>query len=379
MAPDTIFIPYRAMREKSGQPGGLVAAAMSGGVDSSVAAALLREEGLDVVGVTLNLFALPKAVCALDELRSCCGAGARRDAGAVAAVLGIPYYVADFRRTFERAVVEDFIAEYRRGRTPNPCLRCNRFVKFGPLLRRAARLGADRVATGHYARLETDRASGRRLLRKGLDPDKDQSYFLYPLSQDELTRTLFPIGHLRKADVRALAERFGLPVARKPESQEICFVPDDDYARFLRGRIPEAFIPGPIVDRAGRTIGRHSGILNFTIGQRKGMGIAAPRPLYVIAIEPATNTIVAGPNEELFRARLRVSDVNWVAAGGLSGPLRAAVKVRYRHAEARARLYPDEHGGVIVEFEKPQRAVTPGQAAVFYDGDIVLGGGTIEG
>jgi tRNA-specific 2-thiouridylase len=367
------------MREKSGEPGGLVAVAMSGGVDSSVAAALLLEEGLDVVGVTLNLFALPKAACASDELRSCCGAGARRDAGAVAAILGIPYYMADFRRTFERAVVEDFIAEYRRGRTPNPCLRCNRFVKFGPLLRRAAHLGADRVATGHYARLETDRASGRRLLKKGLDPDKDQSYFLYPLSQDELSRTLFPVGHLRKAEVRALAERFGLPVARKPESQEICFVPDDNYARFLRGRIPEAFVPGPIVDRAGRTIGRHSGILNFTIGQRKGMGIAAPRPLYVIAIEPATNTIVAGANEELFRDRLRVSDVNWVAVAGLSGPVRAAVKVRYRHTEVQARLYPDERGDVIVEFEKPQRAVTPGQAAVFYDGDIVLGGGTIEG
>ena len=367
------------MREKSGEPGGLVAAAMSGGVDSSVAAALLREEGIDVVGVTLNLFALPKAVCTSEELRSCCGAGARRDAGAVAAVLGIPYYVADFRRTFERTVIGDFVAEYRLGRTPNPCLRCNRFVKFGPLLRRAARLGADRVATGHYARLETDRVSGRRLLKKGLDPDKDQSYFLYPLSQDELLRTLFPVGHLRKADVRKLAERFGLPVAHKPESQEICFVPDDDYVRFLRGRIPEAFIPGPIVDRAGRTIGRHTGILNFTIGQRKGMGIAAPRPLYVIAVEPATNTIIAGPNEALFRTRLRVLDVNWIAVPGLSGPLRAAVKVRYRHAEAAAMLYPEEGGGVIVEFEKPQRAVTPGQAAVFYDGDIVLGGGTIEG
>ncbi len=367
------------MPEKSDEQSGLVAAAMSGGVDSSVAAALLRDEGIDVVGVTLNLFALPKAVCASDELRSCCGAGARRDAGAVAAILGIPYYVADFRRTFERAVIEDFIAEYRRGRTPNPCLRCNRFVKFGPLLRRAARLGADRVATGHYARLEEDRISGRRLLKKGLDPDKDQSYFLYPLSQNELARTLFPVGHLRKAEVRALALRFRLPVARKAESQEICFVPDDDYVRFLHGRIPEAFVPGLIVDRAGRTIGRHDGILNFTIGQRKGMGIAAPRPLYVIAIQPATNTIVAGRNEDLFRARLRVTDLNWVAVAGLSGPVRAAVKVRYRHAEARAMLYPDEQDGIIIEFEKPQRAVTPGQAAVFYDGDIVLGGGTIEG
>jgi tRNA-uridine 2-sulfurtransferase len=326
----------------------------------------------------MTLFALPRAACASDELRSCCGAGARRDAGAVAAVLGIPFFLADFRRTFERAVIEDFIAEYRRGRTPNPCLRCNRFVKFGPLLRRAGRLGADRLATGHYARLETDAASGRRLLKKGIDPDKDQSYFLYPLSQDELRRTIFPVGHLRKAEVRALAERFGLPVARKPESQEICFVPDDDYGRFLRERAPEAFVPGPIVDRAGRTIGRHAGILNFTIGQRKGMGISAPRPLYVIAIDPAENTVVAGPNEDLFRARLRVSDVHWVAISGLRGPIRAAVKVRYRHAEAPAVLHPDEDGGIVVEFDKPQRAVTPGQAAVFYDGEYVLGGGTIE-
>ena len=351
---------------------------MSGGVDSSVAAALLQAEGREVVGVTMTLFALPRAACASDELRSCCGAGARRDAGAVAAVLGIPFFLADFRRTFERAVVEDFIAEYRRGRTPNPCLRCNRFVKFGPLLRRAGRLGADRLATGHYARLETDAASGRRLLKKGIDPDKDQSYFLYPLSQDELRRTIFPVGHLRKAEVRALAERFGLPVAGKPESQEICFVPDDDYGRFLRERVPEAFVPGPIVDRAGRTIGRHAGILNFTIGQRKGMGISAPRPLYVIAIDPAENTVVAGPNEDLFRARLRVSDAHWVAISGLRGPLRAAVKVRYRHAEAPAVLHPDEGGVVVVEFDKPQRAVTPGQAAVFYDGEFVLGGGTIE-
>ena len=365
------------MPEKEDGEGGLVAVAMSGGVDSSVAAALLQAEGRDIIGVTMSLFALPKAACAGDELRSCCGAGARRDAGAVAAVLGIPYFLADFRRTFERAVVEDFVAEYRRGRTPNPCLRCNRYVKFGPLLRRAGRLGAGLLATGHYARLETDPASGRRLLKKGLDPDKDQSYFLYPLSQDELRRAIFPVGHLRKAEVRALAERFGLPVARKPESQEICFVPDDDYGRFLRERVPEAFVPGPIVDRAGRTIGRHAGILDFTIGQRKGLGIAAPRPLYVIAIDPASNTVVAGPNEDLFRARLRVSDVCWGAISGLSGPLRAAVKVRYRHAEAPALLHPDE-GGVIVEFEKPQRAVTPGQAAVFYDGEIVLGGGTIE-
>jgi tRNA-uridine 2-sulfurtransferase len=366
------------MREKTPIPTGSVAVAMSGGVDSSVAAALLREQGENVFGVTMNLFGLPKEICLSDELRSCCGAGARRDAGRVAAVLGIPFYVADFRRTFERMVIEDFLAEYRRGRTPNPCLRCNRFVKFGPLLRRAKRLGAERIATGHYARVDRDEPSGRWRLRKGLDPDKDQSYFLYPLTQDELSRTLFPVGGLRKSEVRALAEKFHLPVARKPESQEICFVPDDDYARFLRERIPQAFVPGPIVDRGGRTIGRHSGILNFTIGQRQGLGIAAPRPLYVMAIRAETNTIVAGPQEELFRTRLRVSDVSWGALAGLTESRPAEVKLRYRHAEARAVLHPEGAGVVAVEFEKAQRAVTPGQAAVFYEGDIVLGGGTIE-
>ncbi len=351
---------------------------MSGGVDSSVAAALLRDRGFDVIGMTMNLFALPGAVCASEELRSCCGASARRDAGAVAAALGIHFFVADFRRTFERAVIEDFIAEYRIGRTPNPCLRCNQFVKFGPLLRRAARLGATGIATGHYARIDRDGANGRWRLRKGIDPDKDQSYFLYPLTQAELARTLFPVGGLRKTEVRALAARFGLPVAQKPESQEICFIPDDDYGRFLRERIPGAFKPGPILDGSGKTIGRHLGILNYTIGQRKGLGIAAPRPLYVTTIDVERNAIIVGMNESLFRKRFIVAGLHWVALEGLAGPREAAVKIRYRHAEAPAVLHPESEGKVLVEFRTPQRAVTPGQAAVFYDGDIVLGGGTIE-
>lgn len=356
---------------------GAVVVAMSGGVDSSVAAALLKEQGLDIFGMTMNLFALPKAACASEELRSCCGAAARRDAGRVAAVLGIPYYIADFRRTFDRAVISDFIKEYRSGRTPNPCLRCNRFVKFGPLLRRASRLGAARIATGHYARVEFDKTSGRWRLLKAVDSDKDQSYFLYALRQEELARTIFPLGGLRKSEVRALAGRFDLPVARKPESQEICFVPDDDYAAFLRERIPEAFRPGEIVDTAGRTIGRHDGLLNYTIGQRKGMGIAAPRPLYVVALDAATNTVVAGPNEALFKSRLAVSDVNWVSIAGIDGPKAAEVKIRSRHEGAPATLVPGPGGSVVVEFAEPQRAITPGQAAVFYDGAIVLGGGTI--
>lgn len=432
----------------------VVAVAMSGGVDSSVAAALLKEQGRDVIGITMNLFSLPKEACASEELRSCCGSAARRDAGAVAAVLGIPFYVADFRRTFEKDVIADFIEEYRRGRTPSPCLRCNRLVKFGPLLKRAGRLGAARIATGHYARVDFDEERGRWRLRKGKDREKDQSYFLYGLGQAELARTIFPLGNLTKGEVRAMAERFGLPVAQKPESQEICFIPDNDYAAFLRARIPKAFRPGKIVDTAGKVIGRHDGLANYTIGQRKGMGIAAARPLYVIALDPKTNTVVAGSNEELYRSRLVVEDVRWSAiegfgggeersgrrgsggrgesggiggtggrvgnerkerieriggggrkggigsggsggrsgqddiigryrhvagGGGYGGPIEATVKIRSRHEGAPAVLTPGEaEGTVVVEFAEPQRAITPGQAAVFYSGDVVLGGGTIN-
>jgi tRNA-specific 2-thiouridylase len=245
-------------------------------------------------------------------------------------------------------------------------------------LRRAERLGAERIATGHYARIDFNESAGRWRLLKGVDPDKDQSYFLYPLTQEELARTLFPVGAMRKVDVRVLAAKLGLSVAQKPESQEICFVPDDDYAAFLRARIPEAFRPGPIVDTSGRVVGRHEGLLNFTIGQRKGMGIAAPQPLYVVALDVAANTVVAGRNEDLFRSRLSVTDVNWVALSGLSAPRTADVKIRSRHEGAPGLLMPGPDGSVFVEFEKPQRAITPGQAAVFYAGDVVLGGGTID-
>jgi tRNA-specific 2-thiouridylase len=355
-----------------------VAVAMSGGVDSSVAAALLKEKGRDVFGLTMSLYALPRGACASEHLRSCCGWKAKEDASRVAVALGIPHYVVDLRKEFERDVVADFCAEYGRGRTPNPCIRCNRFVKFGPLFKRAERLGARRIATGHYARVARDEASGRWLLRKGMDPAKDQSYFLYPLRQEDLSRVEFPVGEYSKKDIRQLAKIHRLPVAEKPESQEICFVPDNDYAGFLRKRCPEIFRPGPILDVDGRTIGQHRGVGFFTIGQRKGMGIAAPRPLYVVAIDAARNTIIAGSNDDLYQTRLEAADLHWISWEGLSAPRRVRARIRYKHVEADAVVAPLEGGRVAVEFEKPQRAITPGQAVVFYEDDVVAGGGTID-
>ena len=352
---------------------------MSGGVDSSVAAALLKAEGRDVVGVTMDLFSMPREECVREDLRSCCGWKAREDANRVAVALGIPHYVVDFRKEFERDVIADFAREYGRGRTPNPCIRCNTFLKFGLLLDRLEGLGAGCVATGHYARVLRDPASGCWLLRKGVDPEKDQSYFLYGLTQERLARTLFPLGGYKKAEVRRIAAELGLPVADKADSQEICFVPDDDYPRFLKDRFPDLFRPGPIVDAEGREIGRHDGAARFTVGQRRGLGIAAPHPLYVLAVDAARNTVVAGPEAALFKARFRVEGLNWIAVQELREPIAARVKIRSRHDEAPARILPEADGSVTVEFETPQRAVTPGQAAVFYDGDVVLGGGIIEG
>ncbi len=351
---------------------------MSGGVDSSVAAAILKADGRDIFGVTMDLAVLPPRFCRSEELRSCCGRRAVDDAVAVAAKLGILHCVVDFRRLFEVRVVADFCAEYAAGRTPNPCVRCNQFIKFGLLFERARRLGAEAVATGHYARIDRDAASGRWLLRKGIDPDKDQSYFLFPLTQTELARTLFPLGGLTKSEVRARAAAAGLPVAEKPESQEICFVPDDDYAGFLRDRCPGAFRPGPIVDAAGRVIGAHDGIAHFTVGQRKGMGIAAPRPLYVLRVDAERNTIVAGPSEALYGRSLEAGGMNWISIDRLTGPRNVRARIRYKHAEAAARVEPAGPDRVRVEFVQPQRAIAPGQSVVFYDGDIVVGGGTID-
>ena len=355
-----------------------VVVAMSGGVDSSVAAALLVEAGFDVTGVTMKLVDLPPEFCRSEGLRSCCGRLAVEDANRVALALGIPHFVADMRVPFEQMVVANFCREYELGRTPNPCIRCNRYIKFGLLLKKARAIGADLIATGHYARIERDRRTGLFLLKKGRDAKKDQSYFLYPMTQKELARTLLPIGGFKKAEVRQTAKGMGLPVAEKPESQEICFVPEDDYPRFLKMRIPGSFRPGPIMDLNGRVIGKHGGTGHFTIGQRRGLGIASQRPLYVIAIDPASNTVVAGPDEALRRTSLVASGVTLVSGGRLEGPVRARVKIRYKHAEEKAIITPRGKSGARIDFEKAQRAITPGQAVVFYSRSTVLGGATIE-
>jgi tRNA-specific 2-thiouridylase len=355
-----------------------VVVAMSGGVDSSVAAVLLMERGYDVIGVTMNLFSLPKEVCRSEDLRSCCGRKAVEDAHRVAIQLGIPHYVADFRKEFEEAVIADFSREYGRGRTPNPCIRCNERIKFRILLDRARRLGAVRLATGHHARVKQDAAGGRFLLRKGKDRAKDQSYFLYRLSQAQLSRVLMPVGDFSKAEVREIARRWKLPVAEKVESQETCFAPLGDYPDFLAGRIPNAFRPGPVEDTAGRVLGRHRGIGFYTVGQRRGLGISAPRPLYVVAVDARRNAVVVGQENEIYGKRLDASSVRLIPLKKLEGPTIVRAKIRYKHPGAKALVTPRSGGRATVEFERPQRAITPGQSVVFYRRDVVLGGGIIN-
>ena len=350
---------------------------MSGGVDSSVAAFLLKEQGYDVIGLTMDLYDLDRSKCDEAARKCCCGWRAKEAASRAAASLGISHYVVDLRREFEEAVVGDFCREYARGRTPNPCIRCNEHIKFKALAARAKRLGAQWVATGHYARVGLNPRSGRYELRKGLDRSKDQSYFLHALTQDQLAGAVFPVGELAKADVRRIARKLDLDAADAPESQEICFVPDRKYAAFVASRCPAALEPGPILDGRGRVLGRHAGILNFTIGQRKGMGIAAPQPLYVLEIDARRQAVIVGPNEGLYQATLFVERVNFIAVDRLREESTLKVRIRYKHVEAEARVTPESGDRVRVDFAKPQRAVTPGQSAVFYDGDVVVGGGII--
>ena len=351
-----------------------VVVAMSGGVDSSVAAALLKEKGYQVIGVTMQIWPSDKQ----RNFGGCCGTGAVEDAKRVAYKLGISHYVMNFRDIFAQKVIAHFCQEYSLGRTPNPCIRCNQYIKFGALLEKAKGLGADFMATGHHARIEKDEAKGIHLLKKGVDQQKDQSYFLYPVTQEQLGHILLPIGNFTKEKVREIAEELKLPVAAKPESQDICFIPDDDYPEFLKNYIPEAAKPGVVLDEQGDVLGNHRGILFYTTGQRKGLGISAKEPLYVIAIEPERNAIVVGTKEQALGDELIASGLNWIPIAKLTQPVTVKAKIRYRHREAEATIIPLDEDRVQVKFNRPQMAITPGQAVVFYDEDIVIGGGTIE-
>ena len=354
-----------------------VVVAMSGGVDSSVAAALLVEQGYNVTGLMLHLWSEPGP--GVDN--RCCTPEAVEDARRVARTLGIPFHLLNCARRFRDHVVDYFIQEYARGRTPNPCLACNRHIKFGYLLDTALSLDVDYLATGHYARVR--QADGRYQLLRGTDSDKDQSYVLYMLGQRHLRHTLFPLGTYNKPRVRALAEKFGLPVADKQESQDVCFVRDQDYRRFLRTYAPEAVRAGPILDTAGQMIGQHQGLPLYTIGQRRGLGIAAPRgtaqpePLYVLAIDPARNALIVGPASQLGRQSLVVTDLSFVAGHSPPLPVSVTTKIRYTGNEVRATLHAGDEGSLHVALDEPLRDIAPGQGAVFYQGEIVLGGGII--
>jgi tRNA-specific 2-thiouridylase len=360
---------------------------MSGGVDSSVVAGLLHRRGLPIVGLTMQLWnqrRLPELTPQGGSTGRCCSLDDVYDARYVAEHLGIPYYVVNFEQRFEEQVVKPFIGEYLAGRTPIPCTLCNNFIKFDRFLDMAAGVGAETIATGHYARISYDDSTGRYQMRKSVDSAKDQTYFLFGLEQEQLAHTRFPLGEMTKPQVRELARELGLPVAEKPDSQEICFVPNGDYAGFIdayfreQGMTPE-HTRGEILDREGHVLGEHSGVHHFTVGQRRGLRIAAAEPFYVIATDPGSQRVIVGRNEELLRARLAANNVNWISIPPIVAPVRAQVKIRNKHAAAWATLYPtDQSRRVEAHFDEPQRAVTPGQGAVFYDGDLVLGGGWIE-
>jgi tRNA-specific 2-thiouridylase len=364
-----------------------IAVAMSGGVDSSTVAAMLRAEGHNIVGLTMQLWnqrrlagheGMPESVqgrcCSIDDVYD-----ARRDAETI----GIPYYVVNHEDRFERDVVRPFVQEYLSGRTPIPCSLCNNHLKFDQLLTVAQQIGAEAVATGHYARVEFDNSSGRWLLKRPADHSKDQTYFLFGLTQEQLSRTMFPLGNLTKPEVRDLARKHGLASAEKPDSQEICFVPGGDYKNFIDAYLAEQgeSLPdtaGELVTTGGRAIGVHSGIHNFTVGQRKGLGVATGSPLYVLQIKGDTHEVVVGGGENLYSNVLRVHRINLISVNDLHAPIRVTVKIRHRHEAAAAIIEKSGADEILVSFEQPQRAITPGQAAVFYDGDVVVGGGWIR-
>jgi tRNA-specific 2-thiouridylase len=350
-----------------------VVVAMSGGVDSSVAAALLVEQGHEVIGMMLRLWSED---CGEGGSNRCCTPGQMADARRIADKLGIPFYVIDTQDVFRQKIVQFFIDRYAAGDTPNPCLECNRHIRFEWLLNHALALDADYLATGHYARIRRD-VDGTAHLLRGLDPGKDQSYVLSVLTQEKLRHALFPVGDYEKPRVRAIAQKLGLPVAQKHDSQDLCFLADGNYRRFLKEHAPQAMQPGPIVTRDGRELGTHHGLPSYTIGQRKGLGIAAPEPLYVLATDPARNALVVGTRDELGSSTLSANRVNWIAGAAPDGPFRAGVKIRYSAKPAPAWVTPEGEDRFNVTFDEPLRDITPGQGAVIYDGDECLGGGII--
>lgn len=352
-----------------------VAVAMSGGVDSAVAAALLVARGDDVVGFTMNLW--PAWVAQVEGGHGCCGLGAIEDARSAAQTLGIPHYVLNLRAEFERLVIGDFAAEYARGRTPNPCIACNRAIKFSLLLGRVLGLGFDELATGHYARVDRDPAGRVRLLR-AVDRRKDQSYVLSCLTQAQLTRLCFPVGEYTKSQVREIARRHNLRVADKADSQEICFVPSGDYADVVTRLEPRAGRPGPIYDPQGRQVGEHRGLVHYTIGQRRGLGLRGRSPRYVVTIDPDRNALVVGDEESVRCPELVATDVNWIAIPALESARSVTARIRHASADLPAVVAPDGRGRVRVTFPEWPRAAAPGQAIAFYDGDVVLGGGVIQ-
>lgn len=353
-----------------------VVVGMSGGVDSSVAAYLLKEQGYDVIGVTMQIWQ-DEEQAAQEENGGCCGLSAADDARRVAAALEIPYYVMNFKKEFKENVIDYFVEEYQNGRTPNPCIACNRYVKWESLLQRSLSIGAEYIATGHYARV-VQLENGRYTLRRSATLAKDQTYALYNLTQEQLKRTLMPVGKYTKDEVRAIAEKINLRIANKPDSQDICFVPDGDYAAYIEEEAGVKVPEGNFVLTDGTVLGRHKGITHYTVGQRKGLGLALGYPAFVLEIRPETNEVVIGTKEESMTTQLRARNLNFMAVEDLTEPLHVFTKIRYNHKGAWCTIEKTGEDEVLCTFDEPQRAVTPGQAVVFYDGEYVLGGGTIQ-
>lgn len=352
-----------------------VVVGMSGGVDSSVAAYLLKQQGYDVVGVTMQIWQ-DESHEEIENKGGCCGLSAVDDARRVAAMLDIPYYVMNFKSEFKRDVIDYFVREYLAGRTPNPCIACNRYVKWESLLTRSIQIGADYIATGHYARI-CELPNGRYAIRNSVTAKKDQTYALYNLTQEQLKRTLMPIGDYTKEEVRKIAEDIGLMVAGKPDSMEICFVPDNDYASFIEKETGVTSVPGDFVDVDGNVIGKHRGVIHYTVGQRKGLGIALGKPAFVVAIRPEQNQVVIGEDRDVYTERLYANNLNFMAVDDISEPVHVKAKIRYSHEGAYCTVRKIDSDTIECMFDQPVRAVTPGQAVVLYDGEYVLGGGTI--